>query len=321
MLTSFVYRKKGLEWDLSRKDLAKVLWEKDALVWVDLEDPSEFESDLLVELFNFHPLAVEDCLIEHSEPKLDDYDEYLFLVVHAAAKEKGEELKTAELNLFVNKNYVVTFHKQPIPSIQSVRNDVMRRQGTPLSDGTDMLVHAILDRLVDRYLPVLTEHERRIDEIEDKLFEDAGDDVLRRILDAQKDVLFLRRIMSPQRETMSHLSRSAHSFVQSNHLIYYRDIYDHLFRYHQMAEELHGVLNGVLQVYFSHVSFKLNQVIKTLTVIATIGLPPVVIASIYGMNFKAMPELTWEWGYFFSLGLMTLSSIVLVVFMKVKKWF
>jgi magnesium transporter len=321
MLSSFVHKKKQLTVNVSRQELAKALWEKDSLIWVDLEDPSEFESEILVELFNFHPLAVEDCLIEHSEPKIDDYEEYLFLVVHAAGKTEEDEFRTVELNLFVNKHYVVTFHKEPIQSLSQVREDARKSTGSVMGEGTDMLAHAILDRLVDRYLPVLTEHGRRLDEIEDRLFDNTGDEFLRKILKIQKDVLYLRRVMSPQRETMSHLSRSARSFVRPKNLIYYRDIYDHLFRYHQMAEELHALCNGILQVYFSHVSLKLNQVIKTLTVIATIGLPPVVIASIYGMNFKAMPELSWEWGYFFSLGLMTVSSAILVVYMRLKKWF
>ncbi len=321
MLNSFCCRKKTVTANVSRQELAKTLWEKEAFVWVDLEDPSEFESEILIELFNFHPLAIEDCLNDQSEPKIDEYEDHLFLVVHAIDPKSPDELKTIELDIFVSKNYIVTYHKQPVASIAQVRDLVSKRSDSPLVEGGDMLFHAILDRLVDNYLPVLTEHERRIDSIEDKLFENGGGDILQQMLKLQKGVLYLKRIIAPQQEIIAQLTRSANSIIRSKNLIYFRDITDHLFRFRQMAEEIHGLLNGILQVHFSHASAKLNEVIKTLTVIATIGLPPLVIASIYGMNFKNMPELHWEWGYFASLGLMTASSAAVLIFLKWKKWF
>lgn len=321
MLSSFICQKKTISLNASRPELAQALREKEALVWVDLEDPDEFESDSLVELFNFHPLAIEDCLTENSEPKVDDYEEYLFLVVHAVDLSSLEGLKTVELDIFVNKNFVVTFHKQPVHSITQVR-ELMGRKTDPLApDGTDVLVHAILDRLVDNYLHVVSGFERRLDQIEGQLFTDGREDFLPRILKLQKDNLSMKRIIAPQREILSQLARSARTFVRPKNLIYFRDIDDHLFRYYQMAEEFHGILNGVLQIHFAHISTKLNEVMKTMTVIATLALPPLVIASIYGMNFEVMPELQWPWGYLFALGLMTLSSAVVVIFMKWKKWF
>lgn len=321
MLSSFIGQKKIISSNVSRQELAKALWEKEAIVWVDIENPDDFETEALVELFNFHPLAIEDCIADHSEPKIDDYEDYLFIVVHAAKMVPGEELRTVELNIFVNKNYVVTFHKEPIQSIAQVRDALSRKQSSSLFEGTDVLVHAILDRLVDNYLPVLTEHERRIDLIEDQVFEQEGEGFLSRILKIQKDILFLKRIISPQRDTMSHLSKTVQSFVRPKNLIYFRDIYDHLFQFYQKAEELDGQLKGILQIYFSHVSTELNQVIKKLTILATVALPSVIIASIYGMNFKHMPELQWEHGYFTVMGLMILTSIGLFVWMKQKKWF
>ena len=321
MLTSFVCNKKTITCNLSRQDLAKILWEKDSLVWVDLDDPSEFESEILIELFNFHPLAIEDCLNDSSEPKIDDYEDHLFLVVHAVNGRSAEELKTIELDIFVSKNYVVTFHKQPVQSISQFRDLLAKKSDTFMTEGSDMLLHTILDRLVDRYLPVIADQERKIDIIEEKIFSENKDNVLPSILKIQKDVIYLKRIIAPQQETVGNLSRSARSFIKPKNMVYFKDIYDHLFRYYQMTEQLHSLLTGILQVYFSHVSTKLNEVIKTMTVIATIGIPPTVIASIYGMNFKHMPELYWEWGYFFSLGLMTLSSAIILIYMKIKKWF
>lgn len=321
MLTAYIFQKKSVVVNPSRQELAQALREKEFMVWVDLEHPNEFESDSLVELFNFHPLAIEDCLNDHSEPKMDDYEEYLFLVVHAVDFRSREQLKTIELDVFVNRNFVVTFHEQPVTSLAQVRELITRKADAFVPDGTDILVHAILDRLADNYLPVVTDYERRIDEIEDQLFQDGQDHFLPRVLKIQKDILYLKRIMVPQREVMSQLTRSARSFVRPKNLIYFRDIDDHLFRFYQMAEELLGLLNSVLQIHFSHMSNQLNQVIKTMTIIATIALPPLVIASIYGMNFKVMPELEWTHGYLFSLTLMALSSAIVLIYMKVKKWF
>lgn len=321
MLSSFVCRKRVVSVNVSRAELAQALRDKDALIWVDLEDPNEFESDSLVELFNFHPLAIEDCLNEHSEPKLDDYEEYLFLVLHAVDFESRDELETIELDMFVNKNFIVTFHKEPVQSVAQVRECMSRKVDALIPDGVDMLAHAILDRLVDNYLPVVTEHERRIDELEDLLFKDSRRDFLPRVLKLQKDTIHLKRVIGPQREVMSQLSRSARSFVRPKNMVYFRDIDDHLFRFYQMAEELHATLNGVLQVHFSHMSHQLNEVIKTMTVLGTVALPIMAISSIYGMNFRHIPELEWTYGYYYVMGVMTFISVLLLVYMKIKKWF
>lgn len=320
MITSFVWQKKTLLQNVSRADLAKALWDKESLLWVDLENPTEFESEILIEVFGFHPLAIEDCLNDTSEPKIDEYEDHVFLVVHAADFDT-QQVRSIELDMFVNKNYVVTFHKQPLVSINAVK-ELMARKASVLSDGTDMLMHAILDRLVDQYQPVLTGHQRRVDELEDRAFDEKeGDRFLQKILNVQKDVLYLKRIIGPQRDTVSHLSKNTYDFIKAKRAIYFRDIYDHLFRLYQMAEELDGILKGIMQVYFSHQSNQLNQAIKAMTILATIALPSIVIASIYGMNFHNIPELRWPFGYLFAIGLMIVSSALLLMWMKFKKWF
>ncbi len=320
MIQNFICKNNEVIQNVSRQDLAKALWDKEALVWVDMEEPTEFESETLIELFKFHPLAIEDCLIDHSEPKIDDYDDYLFLVMHALAMDAKNEVKANELELFISNNYLVTFHKAPIFAISDVKNLIERKGGAPLIQGIDMLAHAILDRLVDRYLPILIEHDRRIDEIEDKIFDGEGEEMLQKILEAQKAILHLKRVIGPQRETMNQLSRNVSAFVREDKLIYFRDIYDHLFKYYQMAEELQGMVNNILHIYFSFLSHKLNQAIKTMTILATIALPPVVIASIYGMNFEFMPELRWPHGYWIALMFMFLISFCLLLWIKIKKW-
>ena len=324
MITSFFYKKGAeAETNLSRARLLSAAGEKKGLLWVDLEAPSEFESDSLVEIFNFHPLAVEDCMTDQSQPKLDDYGEYLFMVVHAITLcEKGQkrELRTAELDIFVSENFVVTVHKEHLVSVAQVRELVQKKTSAVMESGSDLLVHSLLDHLVDRYLPVLDEYDDKINSLEKEMFRHTSKDFLKTLLQVKQEVFHLRRIVGPQRDTLYSLSRNSSSFIKAEHLMYFRDIYDHLFRIYGMAEAYHENLNNILQVYFSYSSFRLNEVLKHLTVLATVTMPPVIIASIYGMNFKHFPELEWAMGYPFAIALCVFSSLAMLVWMKIKKW-
>ncbi|MDD5226207.1 MAG: magnesium/cobalt transporter CorA [Candidatus Omnitrophica bacterium] len=325
MITSFLYKKSGeIETNLSRARLLSALSEKDSLLWVDFENPTEFESDSLVEIFNFHPLAVEDCILDHSEPKVDDYEEYLFLVVHALTmlRENGQkELSTIELNLFLGPNYVVTFHKEPI---ESVTQDILRAQQKPagiMGSGADLLVHTILDHLVDRYLPVFHQYEDKADLLEKDMFDKSPSrEKLATLLQLKQDISTLRRIVGPQRDTLHFLTRNAGRFIKAKHLIYFRDISDHLFRIASLANGMYDHLTSMMEVYFSYLSSELNVVMKRLTVVATLTMPAVMIASIYGMNFREIPYATHQHGFW---GIMIFTAIVtgvMAVWMRIKKW-
>lgn len=321
MLTSFLCRKsKPLETNLPRSQLLQALQEKEAVLWVDLEDPSEFESDTLVEIFNFHPLAIEDCVTDLSQPKIDDYEEYLFLVMHAVKLRPDAQLATVELDIFLGKNYVVTFHKEPIRSIEQIRESIHRKADLFMGHGPDLLVHAVLDNLVDNYLPVLEHYDGEIDRIEEEIFNNPPREYLADVMQVKRDIFNLRKIVGPQRDTMNYLTRNPNPFIKPKHMMYFRDIYDHLFRIYGILEGFHELIPGILQVYFSQSSHMLNTIMKRMTVLATLTMPSIIIASIYGMNFQHMPELGWGYGYYFSLGLMVLTSVGMLIWMKLKKW-
>jgi magnesium transporter len=331
MMTSFLYKKdKGLEQVASRADMFAALSQKESLLWVDLEDPTEFESETLVEIFNFHPLAVEDCLSDVSQPKIDDYDEYLFIVMHAmimappSVGEDGEqvveELSVVELDIFFGRNYVVTFHKTPLKTMQQVREAIQKKPDRYLGYGSDLLVHAILDRLVDNYQPLLDSYEREIDHAEDEIFNNPPAGFLSALMQLKQNVYALRRTMAPQRDLMYTLSRSANTFIKTKHLMYFRDVYDHLFRTYGIVEGFNENIANILQVYFSYASYKLNDIVKHLTVLATLTMPALIIASLYGMNFRYMPELAWPFGYPFAIGVIVMSSVLMLAWMKLKKW-
>lgn len=320
MLTAWLYKKdRTVETDLSRAALLKALQDKNQFLWVDLENPSEFESDALVEIFNFHDLAVEDCVSDLSHPKVDDYEEYLFMVVHAVDL-RDAHLHTVELDIFLGPNFVVTFHKEPIKSVEMIREQVKRKPETMLSRGGDMLVYNLLDLVVDHYMPILEGYEEVIDQIEDQIFHNADKDCLEEVVQLKRDVFHFRRTIAPQRDALNLLTRTDSPLIKEDNRIYFRDVYDHLFKIYGVIEGFHEAITGVLQAYFSYSSHRLNQTIQRMTIMATLSMPAVMIASIYGMNFQHMPELNHPWGYFGALALMGAISVGMLVWMKWKKW-
>lgn len=324
MITTFLYQKgKPFEKNIDRARMHQALRDKEALLWVDLENPDDFEIECLVEIFNFHDLAIDDCLNDLSQPKVDDYDEYLFLVLHAVNLEGGsgqEELLTVEINIFLGPNFVVTFHKGPIQSVTQIRELASKKPETFIGQGPDKLVYYLLDYLVEKYQPVLDLYDAQVDLLEEEIFNQTKSEQLSDIMKLKKDLFHFRRTVAPQRDTINFLTRTDTGFIRPENMPYFRDVFDHLFRIYGMIEGLHEAVTGLMQVYFSYSSHKLNDSIKRMTVMATITMPPVVIASIYGMNFEHMPELSMPFGYFGSLILMAATSISVLIVMKWKKW-
>ncbi|MFZ5802496.1 MAG: magnesium/cobalt transporter CorA [Candidatus Omnitrophota bacterium] len=327
MLQTFLWKKdKGFTTEVSRADMLQALKDKENLLWVDLEDPTDFESECLVEIFNFHDLAVEDCLADHSEPKIDDYEEYLFITTHAPnlVREEGkerEELESKELDIFFGPNFVVTFHKVPFRSIATVQDLVKRKPERWIAQGSDILAHAILDHLVDNYQPFVTQYDRTIDNLEEEIFNNPPSDYLATVMRVKQDIFNFKRTVALQRDMMAHLLRDPEPFIKKKNMMYFRDIQDHLQRLYSAAESFHENLSNILHAYFSYSSHKLNEIVKHLTVIATLAMPALIIGSLYGMNFKYMPELSWPYGYPFAMGISLLITLVLLVWMKIKQWF
>lgn len=320
MLNSYLFQKgKPMETNVSRARMLQALSEKDTLLWVDMEAPNDFEAETLVEIFNFHDLAIDDCLNDLSSPKLDDYEEYLFLVMHDIELQDGV-LRTTELDVFLGKHYLVTFHKQRVKVIDDIRENLARRSEVYLSHGADTLAYLILDKMVDQFQPALDFYETRIDKLEEDIFNNPPKHFLATIMQVKRDIFHFRRIVAPQRDTLNLISRTPSPFIRAKNRMYFRDVFDHLFRIYGNIEGLHEETTSLLQAYFSYSSNKLNEIMKRMTVLATLAMPTVMIASVYGMNFHHMPELDHPLGYFFSLGLMAITSVGMLVWMKFKRW-
>ena len=322
MIHSFVLQHNNqLETDLSFEELKKAIKDEKKLIWVDLEQATSEENAILADVFSFHPLAIEDCVNVSHHPKIDNFEDYLFMVMHAVNfTSREEELSTLELNVFLSKNYVVTYHARPIKSVIQAKEKCLKNPVQIMGKGTDFLVYTILDALVDNFIPTLNALDHRIDEVEDEIFNDAPD-ALNKIITIRNDVIYLRKVITPQRNTINQLTRGSLPFIRKAQLIYFRDIYDQLYRISEQNDGYRDMVSGVLDTHISLTSIKMNQIMKMLTIVATIMMPLTVITGVYGMNFRNMPELQSRWGYFGVLGIMLLVSFSLIFYMKKKRWF
>ena len=304
--------------------MRQALASKQGLLWVDIESATQDEAGgLLAEVFGFHPLAIDDCFNLHIDPaKVDDYGDYIFIVAQAISYESStEQLRTTELDLFLGPNYVVSFHNEPLAFV----NDVRRRcdsDGMELKRGADFLAHALLDALVDAYQPAVDQLDDTLTHVEEAVLARPEPPLLQEILLLKHNVQRLRRMILPQRDVVNRISRGEYpSVVRGEMNIYFRDIYDHVVRVEELMESVRDLADGVLNTYLSALNNRMNEVMKTLSVVATILLPMTFIASVYGMNFQNMPELAWHLGYYLALASMALLGVGMVVFVRLRRWF
>jgi magnesium transporter len=302
-------------------DFAELLSKPDHVFWVDLSQPTDEESYILTHDFKFHPLAIEDVLTEMSRPKVDDYDDYLFVVFLVASGRPGgeDDLPFKEIGLFLTKNSVVTVHFQPLNVIDTVFRR-LHKDERYISRGADFFLHTLLDHLADTYLETLRIIEHETDRIEDDVFEDPGPEIVKRIFTIRRDVLQIKRTVAPLREVVNQFARAKFSLIGERTAIYYSDIHDHLARVSDEADEHRDALNSSLEVYYSTVSTRTNEIIKFLTIFTAILLPPSFVVGFYGMNIRLMPSPEWEYAFAFVLVVILMIVIGLLLFFRKKKW-
>jgi magnesium transporter len=289
-------------------------------LWVDLEAPTPEEAEILSKVFKFHHLAIEDCWHEPQHPKADDYGDYLFMVVHGVRYDAStEEFTTHELNIFLGPNYLVTFHTFHSRSVEAAQQYV-RRNPNVMARGMDFMLHQIMDRLIDNYFPKLEILEDKIEALETEVFTDPSPELLNTVFELRHHVVHLKRVASQEREVLIAITRGAFPFVSERAQIYFKDIYDHLFKIVEIADNHRETMNIILQAYLSLVSNKLNNTMRVLTVIATIMLPLTVITGIYGMNFDHMPELRWRYGYYATLLGMAMLAAGMLLYIRRRNW-
>jgi magnesium transporter len=284
--------------------------------WVDLNEPTQEEIQLLTTEFNFHPLAIEDCLEYVQRPKLDYYEGYHFLILHELNK---VDLDETEIDFFVSDHFILTFHMGRSPTIHQVLENIhsdRRAIKSPLH-----LTHRIIDELVDSYFPLIYRLEDELTELEVDQMRKQVNNAVERLYEIRTDLSKLRRTILPTRDLLYRILNSNRFKDISEHRIYFEDIHDHLMKLSDMIESNRDLASDIRESYFSLSSEKMNNIMKTLTLISSFFLPLTFIVGLYGMNFQFMPELSWEYGYLFVLIIMGVVTIIMYIFFKRKGWF
>jgi magnesium transporter len=297
------------------------------LVWVNVDGLGDAdEISALGGVLGLHPLSLEDIVNVHQRPKLERYDDYEFVVVRMAEAPDDGELVTEQFCLFLGRNFVATFQERPGDCLDPVRDRIRKQRGRVRKFGPDYLAYALLDAVVDSYFPLLERLGDRLEQLEDLVLAGKGKDTPRRLLGARHDLLTLRRAIWPLREALSSLYRDDTPFISDSTRIYLRDCYDHTVQLLDVVEAYREISSGLMDVHLSAMSNRMNEIMKVLTVIATIFIPLTFISSIYGMNFDPdtspwnMPELRWRWGYPFALGIMAAVTLGLLLFFRTRGW-
>ena len=293
----------------------------EATHWIDLEDPTVKEATILEDPFHFHPLAIEDCLSEVHHPKVDDYEDYSFIIVHGIRFDAPtDQFITRELDIFLGKNYLITHHRGPMRSITAAREQCGKNLQAAMPKGVDFLLHQILDQMFEHYFPNLDAIEDKIQLVQVEVFENPTRETLDRIFVLKRDAMHLRRICTPQREIVHRLSRGEFKAISPKAAIYFRDIYDNLYRIVDASFAYQDMIQGTLDAYLTAVSNRLNETMKRLTVIGAVFAALTVLTGVYGMNFEHMPELKWRYGYAMVWVLMAAITAGLIWYFRKKEW-
>jgi len=296
--------------------------DKPTVTWINIDGVDRVDViERLGKHFNLHPLALEDIVNTGQRPKMEDFLDYILLVLKMLYyDEKEGEFKAEQISLILGPNWVISFQENAGDVFDPIRERIRSDKGRIRKMGADYLVYALMDAIVDNYFIILEKIGENIEEIEDKLVTNPAPETLQALHILKRQMIFLRKSVWPLREVISRLERWESQLVNKSTDIYLRDLYDHTIQVIDAIETFRDMLSGMLDIYLSSVSNRMNEVMKVLTIIATIFIPLTFVAGLYGMNFKFMPELEWPWGYPFVLLVMFAIGILMVIYFRKKKW-
>ncbi len=296
--------------------------DKSTATWINLDGIHQVDSiEKIGKHFKIHPLVLEDIMNTGQRPKMEDFNNYLFLVLKMLSYDEEEnETKTEQVSLILSSNYVISFQESEGDVFDPIRERIRTDRGRIRKMGVDYLAYSLIDAIVDNYFMVLEKIGEKIEDIEDELVKNPTPEVLHTIHRLKRELIFLRKSVWPLREVISRLERWESPLIDKSIDIYLRDVYDHTIQVIDALETFRDMLSGMLDIYLSSVSNRMNEVMKVLTIIATIFIPLTLVAGIYGMNFKYMPELDWVWGYPMVYTVMLAVSAVMLVYFRRKKW-
>jgi len=294
----------------------------ESVTWVVIEGLADINlMSELGQVFGIHPLVLEDILNTHQRPKLDEYKDYLYMVLKRLEVTDVEFMvKQEQISLLLFKNILFTFKEKRDDLFDPVVKRLQAEKGRLREQSTDYLAYIILDTVVDGYFAMQDSLDIFTANIEEKLFERPGPELLSRIQQVKREMIFVKKSLSPLREMLAALERSDSKLLSEKTHIYLRDVYDHAIRVIESVDSYRDLITGMLEIYLSSVSNRLNEIMKVLTVFSTIFIPLTFITGIYGMNFQNMPELKWPWSYPILWGIFITIPLVLLIYFRKRKW-
>ncbi len=302
--------------------ISDLLHEKNSegIAWINVDGLDTKLIEELGEIYNLHPLILEDILNTDQRPKTEDLGNYIYIVLKNFYNKDNGNLPSEQVSIILGGNFILSFKEKETSLFEPIRERLRGNKGRIRKAGPDNLAHALIDNVVDNYFFVLEELEERIEYLEDELVTKASPVNLHAIHGLKRELIALKKSLWPLREAISTLERTDSELITASTHIYFKDIFDHIIAIIDTVETYREMLSGMLDIYLSTVSNRLNEVMKVLTIIATIFMPLTFIAGLYGMNFKYMPELEWRFGYFSVLGVMLVIALLMLRYFKNKKW-
>jgi len=301
-------------------DFREIL-EKNGNKWINitgLADTSRISE--ICEISGIHPLTTEDILNTHQRPKIESFDDYIYLVVRVILPEENLGFYSEQASIILFKDTVLTFLEYDDSIFEPLKRRLESAKGRIRKSGADYLLYAIIDLVVDEYFEIFGIMGERLEDVEESIIESPEQDILEEIYSARRDLIWLRRSIWPLRDVVAELSRGEYDLISRNTEIYLRDVHDHIAQITETIETYRDLAAGLLDLYLSGVSNRMNEVMKVLTIIATIFIPLTFIAGLYGMNFNYMPELEHPYAYPAVLIVMLVMAIAMVIYFRKKKW-
>jgi magnesium transporter len=292
-----------------------------AVTWIHIDGLQEIS--LLEQMgknFCLHPLTLEDILNTEQRPKSEDHGDYLYIVLRLFHEGDDGALIPEQVSIVLGANWLISLQEKEGNLIAPIRERLRNEKGRLRKAGADYLAHALLDAIVDSYFVILDKFGEKIENLEDALVGRPSPHTLRAIQAFKREIILLRKSAWPLREMLGGLGRSDSPLIREQSVIYFRDVYDHAVQVIDTIETYRDMLSGMLDIYLSSISNRMNEIMKVLTIIATIFMPLTFLAGVYGMNFKYMPELEWRWGYFALWGVMIIIAIFMLIYFRRKKW-
>lgn len=308
--------------DLTSLDECPVVKDRPGVTWIDVSGISHVDHlKRLGECFHLHPLVLEDILNVDQRPKIEDYEDYLFIVLKTISRvPEGDEIEAAQVSLILGANFVLSFHENDEDLFKLVRERLITAKGRIRKAGADYLAYALIDLIVDNYFVALEQFGEQVEFLEDEVVRRAVPATLQTVHHLKNQMILLRRSLWPLREVIARLERRESPLIQDATGVYFKDVYDHTIIAIDTVETYRDILSGLLDIYLSSVSNSLNEIMKVLTIIATIFMPLTFLAGVYGMNFKYMPELQWHYGYFACMAFMGLLAGGMLLYFRKRKW-